>query len=111
MSWSFVIVFSNLILMESTLLSTAPRLIEYPDDLSCCNAMNIEGRQLLYLCSLGMEGKTSFVVVLGFYLGQKVDIVKKDLIEPVADELKQRAVKAIISSLPVEYTDTHILFI
>jgi hypothetical protein len=58
-----------------------------------------------------MAGKTSFVVVLGFYSGQKEDIVKKELIEPVADELKQVAVKAIVSSLPVEYADTHILFI
>src|SRR5918911_3212113 len=108
MSLSFVIVLSNVHSIESKLLSTVPRLIEYPDDLPHCSAINIGGRQLLYLCSLGTTGKSSFVVVLGFYSGQKEDIVKKELIEPVSNELKQIMAKAVITSLPVEYADIHV---
>ena len=111
MSLSFVIVFINLLSMESTLVSTASRLIEYPDDLSGCNVIIFGGRRLLYLYSLETTGKTPFVVVLGFYSGQKKDIVTKDLIEPVIDEMKQRAHEAVASSLPAEHAGDHILFL
>lgn len=116
-SLSLVIPFSNQIPMESALISTTTataettRLIEYPDDLSGCNAIDFDGRQLLYLCSLRVTGKTPFVVVLGFYSGQIEDIVTKDLIEPVAEEVKQLAYRAVANSLPEEYVGAHILFL
>jgi hypothetical protein len=74
----------------------ATRLIEYPADLSGCSSAGIDGRQLLYLCSHG-NGRP-FVVVLGFFSGQKEDFITKDLIEPVAEESRHR-ISAIVSDL------------
>jgi hypothetical protein len=67
--------------MESTLVHPT-RLIEYPNDLSRCDSLEIGQKKLLYLCSRS-EGGMPFVVVLGFYAGQREDYVNKDLIEPV----------------------------
>jgi hypothetical protein len=98
--------------MESAFAAaTTTRLIEYPDDLSGCNSIDFGGRQLLYLCSLGMSGKSPFVVVLGFFSGQKEDFITKDLIEPVADEVRHRAEEAVASSLSSEYSHAHIFFL
>jgi hypothetical protein len=96
--------------MESALAATT-RLIEYPDDLSGCNSIYFGGRQLLYLCSLGMSGKSPFVVVLGFFSGQKEDFITKDLIEPVADEVKRSAQDVVSGSLSSEYSAAHIFFL
>jgi hypothetical protein len=46
-----------------------------------------------------------------FYSGQKAGIAKKELIEPVPNELKQIADKAVTISLSIEYAYTHVLFI
>ncbi len=66
--------------MESALAQPS-RLIEYPSDLSGCDSFELDGKKLLYLRS--QTGSTQFVIVLGFYAGQKEDIITKDLIEPV----------------------------
>jgi len=96
--------------MESA-LATTTRLIEYPDDLSGCNSIDFGGRQLLYLCSLGISGKSPFVVVLGFFSGQKEDFITKDLIEPVADDVRHMAQDVVANSLSSEYTSAHIFFL
>lgn len=95
--------------MESTLVSPA-RLIEYPNDLSGCDALEMGHKRLLYLCS-HMDGCTPFVVVLGFYAGQKEDFVTKDLIEPV-DESNHHSIKEVLTrSLAPEYSDAHMFFL
>ena len=66
--------------MESA-LERPIRHIEYPSDLSACDSIEIDGRRLLYLRS--QAGNMQFVVVLGFYAGQKDDVVTKEIIEPV----------------------------
>lgn len=94
--------------MESA-LAASTRLIEYPSDLSGCSSVGVEGRQLLYLCSHG-NGKP-FVVVLGFFSGQKEDVVTKDLIEPVAEERKHSMSKIVANMLSDEHKDAHIFFL
>lgn len=93
--------------MESALEVT--RLIEYPADLSGCTSVGVGNRQLLYLCSHG-NGK-SFVVVLGFFSGQKEDIIAKDLIEPVSEENKRSMGEIVANTLPDEYRGAHIFFL
>lgn len=93
--------------MESALAAT--RLIEYPSDLSGCSSVDMGGRQLLYLCSRG--NNKSFVVVLGFFSGQKEDVVTKDLIEPVTEESKPFVGEMIASALPEEHMGAHIFFL
>lgn len=94
--------------MESA-LAASTRLIEYPSDLSGCSIIGIGDRQLLYLCSHG-NGKP-FVVVLGFFSGQKEDIITKDLIEPVAEESRHRIGEIVASSLFKEYQNAQIFFL
>lgn len=95
--------------MESTLVSPA-RLIEYPNDLSGCDSLELGHKKLLYLCS-HMDGGTPFVVVLGFYAGQKEDFVTKDLIELV-DESDHYSIKEVLSrSLAAEYANAHMYFL
>jgi hypothetical protein len=95
--------------MESTLVSPARR-IEYPNDLSGCDTLEMGHERLLYLCS-HMDGGTPFVVVLGFYAGQKVDFVTKDLIEPV-DEGSHYSIKEVLTrSLASEYSNAHMFFL
>ena len=93
--------------MESALSAT--RTIEYPTDLSGCSIIGVGDRQLLYLCTKG-NGKP-FVVVLGFFSGQKEDIITKDLIEPVAEENKRRIADIVASSLFNEYQNAQIFFL
>ncbi|HEX2013890.1 MAG TPA: hypothetical protein VLA68_01560 [Nitrososphaera sp.] len=93
--------------MESALSAT--RTIEYPADLSGCSIIGVGDRQLLYLCTKG-NGKP-FVVVLGFFSGQKEDIITKDLIEPVAEENKRRIADIVASSLFNEYQNAQIFFL
>lgn len=94
--------------MESALAPPA-RLIEYPDDLSGCDFVEIAGRRLLYMCPI--SGDSRFVVVLGYYAGQKEDVVIKDLIEPVDDSTKG-TVKAVLARLvSPEYADAHVFFL
>jgi hypothetical protein len=96
--------------MESTLASTAPRLIEYPADLSGCSSLPYEGRNLLFLCS-HESGSSPFVVVLGFFSGQKEDVVTKDLIEPVAGASRSRVSDAVSKQISKEYSRAHIFFL
>jgi hypothetical protein len=93
--------------MESAL--AASRLIEYPSDLSGCSIIGVGDRQLLYQCTHG-NGKP-FVVVLGFFSGQKEDIITKDLIEPVVEESRRRIGDIVASSLFEEYQDAQIFFL
>lgn len=93
--------------MESALEST--RLIEYPADLSGCSIIGVGDRQLLYLCTRG-NGKP-FVVVLGFFSGQKEDVITKDLIEPVSEESRRRIGEIVASSLFEEYQNAQIFFL
>ena len=98
--------------MESAFaVATTTRLIEYPDDLAACNSINFGGRQLLYLCSLGISGKSPFVVVLGFFSGQKEDFITKDLIEPVANGVRPRVEVVVRSLLSQEYANAHVFFL
>jgi len=94
--------------MESA-LAASTRLIEYPSDLSGCSSVEVGERQLLYLCSHG-NGKP-FVVVLGFFSGQKEDVVTKDLIEPVAEESKHSMSAIVANMLSDEHKDAHIFFL
>ena len=96
--------------MESTLASTAPRLIEYPADLSGCSSLPYEGRNLLFLCS-HETGSSPFVVVLGFFSGQKEDVVTKDLIEPVADANRRHVSDVVSKQIANEYSGAHIFFL
>ncbi|MCI0559596.1 MAG: hypothetical protein MN733_13975 [Nitrososphaera sp.] len=96
--------------MESALAPSAPRLIEYPADLTGCSVINFRGRNLLYLCS-HETGSTPFVVVLGFFLGQKQDVITKDLLEPVADADRRQAGEAISKVIPQEYSQSHMFFL
>ncbi|MEW5839714.1 hypothetical protein [Nitrososphaera sp.] len=96
--------------MESTTLVQPPRLIEYPNDLSGCDALELGHRRLLYMCSKS-DGGTAFVVVLGYYAGQKDDFVTKDLIEPV-DESSHYSIREVLTrSLAPEYAGAHMFFL
>jgi hypothetical protein len=90
--------------MESALAQPS-RLIEYPSDLSGCDSAEVDGRQLLYLRS--QTGNTQFVVVLGFYAGQKEDVVTKDLIEPVHETSRE----GIVCILAPECGQAHVFFL
>ena len=94
--------------MESA-LAASTRLIEYPSDLSGCSSVRVKDRQLLYLCSHG-NGKP-FVVVLGFFSGQKEDVVTKDLIEPITEESKHSMSKIVVNMLSGEHQGAHIFFL
>jgi hypothetical protein len=94
--------------MESA-LAASTRLIEYPADLSGCRSVGVGDRQLLYLCSHG-NGKP-FVVVLGFFSGQKEDFITKDLIEPVAEESKDSMGEIVANTLSDEHRGGHIFFL
>lgn len=94
--------------MESA-LAASTRVIEYPADLSGCSSVGVGDRQLLYLCSHG-NGRP-FVVVLGFFSGQKEDIITKDLIEPVAEESRQSMGKIVTNTLSDEHRGAHIFFL
>jgi hypothetical protein len=96
--------------MESALAPTRPRLIEYPADLSGCSSLLFHGRNLLYLCS-HEDGSSPFIVVLGYFSGQKEDVVTKDLIEPVSESGRKSASDAISHQVPAEYSGAHILFL
>jgi hypothetical protein len=100
--------------MESTTLvqptTVQRRLIEYPSDLSGCDAIELGGKRLLYMCSRS-DGGTPFVVVLGFYAGQREDFVTKDLIEPIGDEDHHAVKEALSSSLAPEYAKAHMFFL
>lgn len=94
--------------MEST-LAASTRLIEYPADLSGCSSVGVGERQLLYLCSHG-NGKP-FVVVLGFFSGQKEDIIAKDLIEPVAEQVRNQISGIVANTLSEEHAKAQIFFL
>jgi hypothetical protein len=94
--------------MESA-LQAPTRTIEYPADLSGCSIIGVGDRQLLYLCT--HENGKPFVVVLGFFSGQKQDIITKDLIEPVAEESRRRIADIVAGSLFEEYHDAQIFFL
>jgi hypothetical protein len=105
-----VIAYYNQKTMGSALESRTPRLIEYPADLSGCNFLSYGGRQLLYLCS-HEGGNLPFVVVLGFFSGQKEDVITKDLIEPVGQEIKHEISMVVSRLVSAEYQTAHIFFI
>ncbi|HEY7734932.1 MAG TPA: hypothetical protein VIB07_09085 [Nitrososphaera sp.] len=96
--------------MESALASRSPHLIEYPADLSGCSTLPHGGRELLYLCSQ-QAGSTHFVVVLGYFSGQKNDVITKDLIEPVAESDRSQVSREISRTVPAEYSGAHIFFL
>lgn len=96
--------------MESALASTAPRVIECPADLSGCSSLQFEGRNLLFACS-HEDGSIPFVVVLGFFCGQKEDVITKDLIEPVAEHARQRVSEAVSRNVLTPYSKAHIFFL
>lgn len=84
-------------------------MIEYPTDLSGCDFVEIGQKRLLYMCST--SGGAHFVVVLGYYAGQKEDVVVKDLIEPV-DDSGRNTVKAMLARMvSPEYADAHVFFL
>ena len=87
------------------------RLIEYPSDLPGCSKVLLGGRQLLYICSRREEDGTPFVVVLGFFSGQKEDIVTKDLIEPIGDGDKTTVEQVVRSSAGATYSASNFFFL
>lgn len=95
---------------SSTTTTSAPRLIEYPDDPSGCNFLSYDGRQLFYLSSQE-AGSMPFVVVLGFFSGKKKDVITKDLIEPVAQECRRQISELFAKLMPEEYSNAHIFFL
>ncbi len=95
--------------MESALASRSPHLIEYPADLSGCSTIPHGGRELLYLCS--NAGSTHFVVVLGYFSGQKKDVITKDLIEPVAESERGKVSREVSKAVPAEYSSAHVFFL
>lgn len=96
--------------MESALASRSPHLIEYPADLSGCGTIQHGGREILYLCS-HEAGSTNFVVVLGYFSGQKKDIITKDLIEPVAESDRGQVGREVSKVVPAEYSNANIFFL
>ena len=94
--------------MESA-LETPSRMIEYPSDLSGCDVVGIGDKQLLYLRSHGTD--KPFVVVLGFFSGQKEDVITKDLIEPVAEESRQQLGEIVANTLSNEHQGAQIFFL
>jgi hypothetical protein len=96
--------------MESATLVHPTRLIEYPNDLSGCDALEMGHKKLLYLCSKS-DGGMPFVVVLGFYAGQKEDFVTKDLIEPVDEGNHYSVTEVLARSLAPQYSGAHIFFL
>jgi hypothetical protein len=107
---AFCYTIQTVIIMESTLAPTTPRLIEYPADLSACRSLSFQGRNLLYLCSHEI-GSSPFIVVLGYFSGQKEDVVTKDLIEPVAESGRRSASEAVSRQIADEYSGANILFL
>ncbi|HVX02584.1 MAG TPA: hypothetical protein VHA09_05480 [Nitrososphaera sp.] len=100
--------------MESA-LAPPVRLIEYPNDLSGCDSLEIGSKRLLYMCSNsdGAAGKKKhFVIVLGYYAGQREDFVTKDLMEPIDDDLSRAAIReALAGSLAQEYAGAKVFFL
>lgn len=98
--------------MESA-LAPPVRLIEYPDDLSGCDSVKVGGKRLLYMCSSSDDGKKKkhFVIVLGYYAGQKEDYVTKDLIEPVEGWSRTAVREMLAGSLAPEYADSQVFFL
>jgi hypothetical protein len=94
--------------MESA-LAESTRLIEYPADLSGCNVVGIGDKQLLYLCSHGND--KPFVVVLGFFSGQKTDVITKDLIEPAPEEIRRQLSEIVANTLSDEHQGAQIFFL
>jgi hypothetical protein len=95
--------------MESA-LAPPVRLIEYPNELSGCDIVEIGGRQLLYTCP-NIDGGKHLVVVLGYYIGQREDLVTKGLIEPI-DDLNKAAIKEVlVGSLAKQYTNAQVFFL
>ena len=64
----------------------------------------------MFLCS-HEKGSSPFVVVLGYFSGQKEDVVTKDLIEPVAESSRRRVSDAIGKQISKEYSRAHIFFL
>jgi hypothetical protein len=96
--------------MTATTSTTQPRLIEYPSDLSGCTSMTHEGRNLLFICSHETESST-FVVVLGYFSGQKEDVVTKDLIEPISESSRRSVGEAVLRQVSQEFSGAHIFFL
>ena len=96
--------------MESALAST-PRVIECPSDLAGCSSLAIEGRKLMYACSQRENETSPFVVVLGFFCGQKEDVVTKDLIEPVSEFNKRQVSEALFREMGVQYSKVRVYFL
>ena len=94
----------------TTTTTTQPRLIEYPSDLSGCTSMTYEGRNLLFICSHEIESST-FVVVLGYFSGQKEDVVTKDLIEPISESSRRSVGEAVVRQVSQEFSGAHIFFL
>ena len=86
------------------------RLIEYPNDLSGCDALEIGQKKLLYVCSKS-DGGMPFIVVLGFYAGQREDFVTKDLIEPVEESNHHSVTEVLAKSIAPQYLEAHIFFL
>ena len=93
-----------------TATTTQPRMIEYPSDLSGCTSMTYEGRNLLFICSHETESST-FVVVLGYFSGQKEDVVTKDLIEPISESSRRSVGEAVLRQVSQEFSGAHIFFL
>jgi hypothetical protein len=86
------------------------RLIEYPNDLSECRSIELAGKQLLFIHSNGLSDRR-FVIVLGYYVGQKEDFVTKYIIEPADEDSKTRIKELLNTSLAAEYREAEVLFL
>ena len=97
--------------MATTLASPA-RLIEYPDDIAGCKKLRVNGKDLLYyLIQNESEGGSAIImVVLGYMLGQKQDIVPKDLIETIGKENRSEIARKLLNSMAFS-ADVKVLFL
>jgi hypothetical protein len=66
---------------------------------------------LLFTCSRDESGKRPFIVVLGYYCGQKEDVVTKDLVEPVAERSRGSVTEAILAQTSSQYPEAPIYFL
>ena len=82
------------------ILEPSLRLIECPEDLAGCEAINHNGRQLLYF-EIRQRDCRTFVIILGYFSGQVKEGVTKDLIEPITESKKASVKDHMMSSLPI----------
>ncbi|MEO9319118.1 MAG: hypothetical protein ABI361_00430 [Nitrososphaera sp.] len=88
----------------ATALTEPRRLVEYPDDLRDCRSVRYQERDLLYYVvkTPHAEQHAAALVVLGYKIGEKTDVVIKDLIETIDAGEQASARRRIIEALHLD---------